>query len=212
MLVTYVVKGRLITLKTNIYSEIQLDIIKELTNIGGGNAATSISKLINNPVNMLVPTVEVLNYNDVFKRIMAEDKMINAVIMKLLSGGEGTFLFIIDEKSSLDIINMMIPEGISLTDEISDSAIKELANIVITSFLNAISKMVDMNFISSIPLLAKDMFGAILSSVYIETEQYDENILIIRNEFFYNGEKIEASLYFIPKPGELDKLFNKLGF
>jgi chemotaxis protein CheC len=55
------------------------------------------------------------------------------------------------------------------------------------------------------------MFGAILSSVYIESEQYDENIMIIKNEFFYLGERIESSLYFVPKPNILEKLFKKIG-
>lgn len=198
--------------KNSGYSDIQLDIIKELTNIGGGNAATSISQLINKPVDMLVPTIEVLNYNQVFDKIMPEDEMVNAVIMRMLGGGEGTFLFIIDEKASLDVINMMMPENVHLTEEIGNSAIRELVNIVVTSYLNAISKMIDIDFISSIPLLTKDMFGAIISSVYIESEQYDENILIIKNEFIYQGTKIEASLYFIPKPGVLTELFNILGF
>ena len=207
-----VVKGRLIRLKVNEFSDLQLDIIKELTNIGGGNAATSISHLINKPVNMMVPTIEILNYNEVYEKITPEDQMVNAVIMRMIGGGEGTFLFIIDEEASTDIISMMVPEGIEITEELSTSGIKELVNIVVTSYLNAVSKMIDISFISSIPLLTKDMFGAILSNVYIESEQYDDNVLIIKNEFIYAGDKIESSLYFIPKPGVLTKLFNKLGF
>lgn len=206
---TYVTKGRVRILSE--YSILQLDIIKELTNIGGGNAATSISQLINKPVNMEVPNIEVLNYNEVYERIMPEDEMVNGVVMRMLGGAEGTFLFIINDKASFDIVNMMIPDGVEITDELSDSAIRELVNIVATSYLNAISKMLDVNFISSVPLLVKDMFAAILSSVYIDSEQYDENIMIIKNEFLYQGDRIDSSLYFIPKPGVLAKLFNKIG-
>lgn len=199
-------------MRINEFSDLQLDIIKELTNIGGGNAATSISHLINKPVDMSVPTIKILNYNKVFEEIMPEDKMVNAVIMRMLGGGEGTFLFIMDEETSIDVVNMMVPDGIQLNEELSNSGIKELVNILVTSFLNSVSKMINVSFISSVPLLTKDMFGAILSSVYIESEQYDDNVLIIKNEFMHAGDKIEASLYFIPKPGVLTKLFNKLGF
>lgn len=212
MQATYALKGSSVTLKTNEFSYIQLDILKELTNIGGGNAATSISHLIDKPINMTVPTIEILNYNEIFERIMPEDKMVTAVVMRMLGGGEGTFLFVIDEEASFDLIHMMVSNGIEIDDELANSCIKELVNIVVTSFLNAVSKMIDISFISSIPLLTKDMFGAILSSVYIESEQYDDNVLIIKNEFIYQGDKIEAQLYFIPKPGVLTKLFNKLGF
>lgn len=212
MLAIYVVKGRVIKVKLNDYSPIQLDIIKELTSIGGGNAATSISQLINRPIDMLVPTIEILNYNEVYEKIMSEEKIVNAVVMRMLAGGEGTFLFVIDKETTDDLTKMMMPNTNEITDDLRDSCIKELVNIVVASFLNAVSKMIETHFIVSIPLLTKDMFGAILSSVYIESEQYDDNILIIKNEFIYDGDKIEASLYFIPKPGVLTKLFNKLGF
>lgn len=205
----YAVKGSVNKLSE--YSILQLDIIKELTNIGGGNAATSISQLINKPVNMEVPSIRILNYSEVYEKIMPEDEMVNGVVMRMLGGAEGTFLFIIGEKASNDIVKMMIPDGIEITEELSDSAIRELVNIVAASYLNAISKMIDVNFISSVPLLVKDMFAAILSSVYIDSEQYDENIMIIRNEFLYQGDRIDSSLYFIPKPGVLTKLFNKIG-
>lgn len=92
-----------------------------------------------------------------------------------------------------------------------DSALKELANILVNSFLNAVTKLLDINLLTSIPLLTRDMFGAIVSSVYMESGQYDDTILILKNEFYYMGERMEAALYFVPTPGVLDKLFSVLG-
>lgn len=204
-------KGRAMTLNKEEYTFLELDVIKELANVGGGNAATSISKLVNKPVNMTVPTIELLNYNEVFEKIMPEDQMVNAVIMRMLGDGEGIFLFVTTHEASMDLINMMMPIDSKCTEELQQSAIKELVNILVTSYLNAISKMVSVNLISSVPSLTVDMFGAILSSTYIESEQYDENIMIIKNEFIYQGEKIESSLYFVPKPGVLDSLFKIIG-
>ena len=106
---------------------------------------------------------------------------------------------------------MMMPEGINLNDELIDSGLKELVNILVSSFLNAVSKMLDANLVSSVPQLIQDMFGAIISSLYIETGQYDENIMIIKNEFYYLGDRMETSLYFVPNPGVLEKLFEKIG-
>ena len=98
-----------------------------------------------------------------------------------------------------------------MDDEIKVSALKELVNILVSSYLNALTKLVNTNLISSVPLYTQDMFGAILSSVYMEAEEYDENIMIMKNEFHYQEEDIEGSLYFIPEPGVLDSLFNKIG-
>ena len=203
--------AKVIDMNKENYTWLQLDFLKELVNRGGGNAATSISQLINKPVNMEVPTIEILDYNQVYEDIMAEDKVVNAVIMRMLGDAEGVFLYTIDDDACTKLVKMMLPEDIFLTDELKNSTIKELVNILVSSFLNAISKIVESNLISSVPIFITDMFGAILSSVYIESGQYDENIMIIKNEFLYLGERIESSLYLVPKPGVLEKLFNKIG-
>lgn len=193
------------------YSPLQLDFIKELTNIGGGNAATSISQLIKKPVNMNVPIIEIITYEELYETTMAEDTVVNAVIMKMFGDAEGTFLFVTSDDALDNLIHMMLPEGIALTEELSQSGVKELVNILVTTFINAISKMIDLNLVSSVPVLATEMFGAILSSVYMESEQYDENIMVIKNEFIYLDDIIDASLYFVPKPGVLSKFFEIIG-
>ena len=193
------------------YSLLQLDFIKELTNIGGGNAATSISHLIKKPVNMTVPTIEILSYNEIYEKTIAEDIMVNAVVIRMLGDAEGIFLFVSTPESSENLVSMMLPTDTQITEELSDSAIKELVNILVGSFLNAISHIVKIKLISSEPFAAVEMFGAILSSVYIESEQYDDNIMIIKNEFFYQGDKIDSSLYFVPKPGVLANIFKIIG-
>lgn len=198
-------------MKTDGYSVLQIDVLKELANIGGGNAATSISNLINKPINMSIPRVEILHYEDVYSNIMQEDTMINAIVMKMMGSARGYFLFVATEKDSLDLVNMMLPDSSDLSEGVRVSALKELVNILVNSYLNAITKVVQTNLITTVPLFTMDMFGAVLSSVYMEAEQYDESIMIVSNEFNYNNEKIEGSLYFISEPGVLDKLFNTIG-
>ena len=195
------------------FTLLQIDTIRELTNIGGGNAATSISKLIQKPVNMEVPTIEIINYNHVYEEIMTADTLVDAVMMRMLGDAEGINLFLTEPEVSKRLILMMLPDDMKdkLNKELEKSVLMELVNIIVSSYLNAISKMIDANLFSSVPSYSEDMFGAILISAYIESEQYDENIMIIKNEFMYLGEKIESSLYFIPKPGVLQQLFTILG-
>lgn len=195
----------------NKYTPVEIDIIKEVVNIGGGNAATSISQLIDKPVNMAVPIIEIKSYEEVYEEVMNEDKMVNGVLMRALGDAGGVFLFVITEEVAGDLVKMMAPEGVPLDEELIDSGLRELVNILVSSFLNAVSKLLDINLISSVPFLIKDMFGAILSSLYIETGQYDEEIMIIKNEFYYLGDKMDTSLYFVPKPGVLEELFEKIG-
>ncbi len=193
------------------YTDLQIDLIKELANIGGGNAATSLSQLIDKPTNMSVPTIEIMEYNQVYERIMPEEELVDAVLMKMLGDAGGLFLFVNTKKCSDKIVNMMVGEDLEITDELRSSGVKELVNILVSSYLVAVGKTVNVNLISSVPIYTQDMFGAVLSSVYIESGQYDENIMIIKNEFLYQGDKIESSLYFVPKPGVLEALFKTIG-
>ncbi|OLS01532.1 chemotaxis protein CheC [Tissierella creatinophila] len=193
------------------YTHLQIDCLREVVNIGGGNAATSLSRLLNKRIDMTVPIIEVLSYEEVYTSIMAEDKVVNSVIMNMMGDGEGIFVFIASMDATESLAKMMMQSDEEVSDEIKNSALVELVNITVSSFLNAISKMIDANLITSIPFKITDMFGAVLSSVYMETEYFDENIMIIKNEFSYNGNRIETSLYFVPRPGVLEKLFKTLG-
>lgn len=193
------------------FSAVQLDALKEVINIGGGNAATSLSQLINKPVHMTVPVIDVMAYEDMFEQVMSEDTMIDAVLTKMFGQAEGVFLLVGLEEDMKHLAAIMLPENREWNSEMVDSALKELANILVNSFLNAVTKLLDINLLTSIPLLTRDMFGSIVSSVYMESGQYDDTILILKNEFYYMGERMEAALYFVPTPGVLDRLFNVLG-
>lgn len=193
------------------YTVLELDALKEIINIGGGNAATSLSQLIEKPVHMTVPVIEMLDYEDVYQQIMPEETIVKAIVTKMLGEAEGLFLFTVDQEASENIVKMMMPEGVSYSEQLADSALQELVNIIVNSFLNAIIKLLDIHLVTSVPLLTKDMFGAIMSSVYLEQGQYEERVMIIKNEFYYEGDRLESSLYFVPKPGILEKLFKLIG-
>lgn len=193
------------------FSPMELDVIKELANIGGGNAATAISQLVGKFINMSVPTIEILDYNEVYGKIMSEDQPVVAVSMRMMGTGSGNFLFVCTEENAEKFVKMMLPPDFPLDEEMEYSALSELVNIVVTSYLNALSRMLDISLISSVPAITVDMFGAILSYAYMESEQYDDQVMIIKNEFLYDGAKVDSSLYFIPRPGVLASLFKIIG-
>lgn len=197
------------TVKSN-YSAVELDVLKEVINIGGGHAATSLSQLIEKPVHMTVPVIEMMEYADVYEQIMPEEAVIKAVIIKMMGDAEGVFLFTVDQQVSETIVAMMLPENTPYSEDLANSALQELVNILVNSFLNAVMKLMDANLITSVPIIIEDMFGAIMSSVYLEQNQYDDSIMIIKNEFYYLGDRLESSLYFVPKPGIIEKMLTAL--
>ncbi|SIO27213.1 chemotaxis protein CheC [Carnobacterium alterfunditum] len=196
-------------MKSN-YSAMELDVLKEIINIGGGHAATSLSQLIDKPVHMTVPVIEMMAYEDVYEQIMAEETVIKAIVIKMMGDAEGVFLFTVDQQFSKDLVSMMLPDDTPYSEAMADSALQELVNILVNSFLNAVMKLMDRNLVTSVPLIIEDMFGAIMSSIYIEQNQYDDSIMIIKNEFYYLGDRLESSLYFVPKPGIIEKMLQVL--
>lgn len=205
----FAVKELVSIVKSN-YSAIELDVLKEIINIGGGHAATSLSQLIDKPVHMTVPVIEMMDYAAVFEQIMPEETVIKAIIVRMMGDAEGVFLFTVDQQSSKDLVTMMLPADTPYSEAMADSALQELVNILVNSFLNAVMKLMDRNLITSVPIMIEDMFGAIMSSAYMEQSQYDDSIMIIKNEFYYLGDRLESSLYFIPKPGIIEKMLKAL--
>ena len=193
------------------YSEIELDGLKEIVNVGGGNAATSISQMINSRVDMDVPEVEVMAYDELYQKIIADDVEMHAVLSKIVGDIDGALLFVIADESGQKIAKMMLGSDDNPSNEIIASAVTELTNILFNSFLRAIGDMLQIQLIASLPISRYDFFGAIISSAYMAFDHYDEQILVIHNEFTYNNENLDASLFLIPGEGVLDEIFKALG-
>ena len=193
------------------YSEIELDGLKEIVNVGGGNAATSISQMINSRVDMDVPEVKVMAYDELYQKIIADDVEMHAVLSKIVGDIDGALLFVIADESGQKIAKMMLGSDDNPSNEIIASAVTELTNILFNSFLRAIGDMLQIQLIASLPISRYDFFGAIISSAYMAFDHYDEQILVIHNEFTYNNENLDASLFLIPGEGVLDKIFKALG-
>lgn len=147
--------------------ELTSSALKEILNLGGANAATSLSQLIKKPVRMDVPTLELMEYIQVYQQILADDKEVKVIILKLI-GGEGAFLYVISPENAVELAHLMFPGSTEITPYLINSAMEELGNILVNSFLNAVMRVIDLNLITSVPLLRHDYFGSILSSVYLE--------------------------------------------
>ena len=189
----------------------QLDFLKELSNIGGGNAATSFSQLVQRPIRMEVPVVQILPYERIYMDIMEEEEQVHAVSIRALGDIPGNFLFVAKDNSTVDLIEMLMGQGVKKMDDIGISALQEICNILCSSYVNALSRLLDISIISSVPAYVKDMFGAILPSIYMESGQFEDQLLLIENYFFANNYRINTHLFFIPQPGSLDKIFIKMG-
>lgn len=187
----------------------QIDFLKELSNIGGGNAATSLSQMVYRPIKMEVPMVKLIPYDRVFTDIMGEEEQVNAVSIRILGDVPGNFLFILKDRDTMDLLNMIMGDyNGKISEEITLSALQEICNILCSSYVNALSRILNLSVVSSVPAHVQDMFGAILPTAYIEAGQYDDYLLLIENHFLARNNNIKVHLFFIPHPGSLNKIFS----
>ncbi|HEY8804472.1 MAG TPA: chemotaxis protein CheC [Clostridium sp.] len=191
-------------------SPIQLDVLQEVGNIGAGNAATALSELLNKKVNMSVPAVNIVPFDDIFSEIGVE-KVVVGVIVRVLGDIPGNILFTLEKDVALNIISSLLGEQQEQITEIGSSALCEIGNIISSSFMNAIAKLTNLTVRASVPAVAEDMMAAILSTTFIESGQFDECVLDLETRFLQENAKISGHFYYIPMPGSLEKILNSLG-
>lgn len=191
-------------------SMIQLDALKEVSNIGAGNAATALSMLLNNKVDMSVPSVNVVRLQDVVE--MSGESEVSSALVRVLGDISGNILLVFEDDTANQIIGKMLGKSEGIGDEMRQSVLCEIANIISASYMNSISKFTKLTIVPSVPAVTYDMLGAILTTTFIESNQYDEYILDIETIFLDDTkENIGGHFYYIPMPGSLEKILKSIG-
>lgn len=193
------------------YDDMHLDALKELSNIGGGNAATALSSFSGTPVDMGVPQVDFLEYEELYDQGISAEEEVMAITLNALGDMVGMFLFTTRRAVAENMVRTIAGDQGDLNTELGKSVLKETMNIFVSSYLSALSTFLGMNIFSSVPTLQEDFFGAVVSSAYMEMGQFEETSLLIRDDFTFGDQEMESMLFFIPMPGELQKLLGAMG-
>lgn len=194
-------------------NELYIDVLKEIGNIGAGNATTSLAKMLDIKINMSVPSVQLLAIQQLSTAIGNEEDTIVGIFLELEKDVEGSMMFLLDLKSAHYLANHLQGKPLDNTadfDEMDISAMKEIGNIIAGSYLSAISTMTQLVITASIPYLTIDMAAAILSVPAIQFGQVGDNALLIETTF---GNDTTLNGYFILLPGldSYDKILTSLG-
>lgn len=193
----------------NKLSNFQLDALKEVANIGAGNSATALSMLLQEKIDMTIPNLNLIELNTLLNSY--KDNVVVAILVKVLDEIEGSILYVFSEETALNIVSKLTAKKESYIDDMGESVLKEIGNIIASSFMNSIADFTNLKATASVPAIANDMLISILSYIFVETGQYEDNILDIEILFKGDGEKIEGHFYFVPSPGSLEKILKALG-
>lgn len=192
-------------------SEMQLDAIKEVSNIGAGNAATALSQLLNRKVDMTVPSVKIINFTDIYS-LMDKEEEVAGVLVRVLGDTPGNILFVFEKNVAFSIIEQLTGMKEQEISEMGSSVLCEIGNIVSASYMNAIAKLTNLSIMPSVPAVAYDMIGAILSTTFVESVQYSEEILEIETTLkSEDTSNLGGYFYYVPMAGSLEKILNSIG-
>ncbi len=191
-----------------------LDVLKEIGNIGAGNAATALAKMINKKVDMAVPKVNVMEFHEVPEILGGEETEVCGIFFKLEGDVEGSIMFLLSVESATTLINLLMPgSNVSEINDFTISALKEIGNILSGSYISSLSGLTNLDIKISVPSLAIDMAGAILSVPAIQFGLVGDKILIIENEFIecVENEKVNGFFFLIPDVDSFDVMLKSLG-
>ncbi|AFS78585.1 chemotaxis protein, inhibitor of MCP mthylation [Gottschalkia acidurici 9a] len=195
------------------FNSMLLDVLKELGNIGSGNAATALSTMINKKVDMDVPRVKILEFKNVSEVLGDVEKPVVGIYFEMNGDIEGNIMFILDLNSAKNLVNMLFgrTDERNEIDEMDMSALSEVGNILSASYINSLSLLTGLNLTISVPSICIDMAGAILSVPAIQFGHTGDHAIFIETQFEEGERSINGDLFLIPEVDSFEKILKSLG-
>ena len=192
-------------------NSMMIDVLKEIGNIGSGNAVTALSNMLAKRIDMMVPKVRILESNDVAEILGGEEEIVVGIYLDLNADIKGNIMFILDLDSALNLTNMLLDKEDAELGDIAISALSEVGNILASSYVNSLSSLTGLKITVSVPSLAIDMAGAILSVPAIQFGLIADQVLFIETVFKEGKSSVYGNLFLLPDMASFEKILSKLG-
>ena len=197
-------------------TNLQVDALKEIGNIGAGNAATALAQIINTKIDMNVPRVSILEFDKVPALIGGADTYVVGIYLTVFGSAPASLLFILPVEQACRLVDMMMgqPAGHTVPEnmgEIEYSAMMELGNIISATYLNALVAFTQLTLAPSVPALGMDMAGAILNAIWAQFGEVADHVLVLETQFRKDDEDVVGHFFMLPEPGSLNTILTALG-
>lgn len=196
-------------------NSMKLDVLREIGNIGSGNATTALSVMLNSNLRMEMPVVKVLEFNEIPDLVGGADTIVAAVLTHFKGEMNGMTLFILEMEEAKNLLSAML--GKDYADDFNDfdhmdkSTLKEVGNILMSSYISSISTLTNFKLRTEPPAICVDMAAAVLSMPISELGQIDDKALIIDSRFLDNERPINGFFMFVSDEESFNRIFEALG-
>jgi len=198
-------------MKSEEFDSFIIDALQEIGNIGSGNAITALANMISKKIYMSVPRVRIIDFKDIATILGGEEELIVGIYLNLKGEVEGNIMFTIDMESAKNLLTMLLDRELVELDELSTSALSEVGNILSSSYVNALSALTGLKIAVSVPSLAIDMAGAILSVPAIQFGLISDKVLFIETVFKEGDNQVKGNLFLLPDIQSFEKILSLLG-
>jgi chemotaxis protein CheC len=195
----------------NSMDSLYLDVLSEIGNIGSGNATTALAQLLNRKIDMSVPRVVLVDFDNITKFIGSEEELVYGILFGIEGDITGMMMYLMKPESAHHLTNALMGLD-NHSDEFTEmelSAMNEIGNIISGAYLNSIATLTNLKIISTVPSSTIDMAAAILDVPAIEFGKIGDKVLMIETQMG-EGESINAYFLLIPDLESYDKILAAL--
>ena len=190
------------------YTELQLDALRELANIGSGNASGALSSLLGRPVDISVPSAQAVSFADAVEATRDPETEITGIVLGIAGDLDGVVLLLVSPADADALCSML---GVEPGSEYAPSALGEVGNIVGSSYINALAEMTGMAIEPTPPATATDMLGALVASVLAQQAHAGDVALMLDSNLVVEGEDCSVAFLLVPDQGGVETLLSRLG-
>lgn len=190
------------------YTDLQLDAMRELANIGSGNAATALASMLGREVELSVPRALALPLADAVDAVGPADKTVSSVVLPIFGDLDALVLLLFPTEDAATLCGLL---GVEAGTEVGDSAIGEIGNILGTSYINALASMAGLAIEPRPPHVVTDMLGAIVASLLSQTVGETDSALVLDTGLGVAGAACSLSFLLLPTSGGIAELLGRLG-
>jgi chemotaxis protein CheC len=192
---------------------IQISALKEVGNIGAGNAAIALSQMVEKKVDLSVPKATLVSLTGVPDLVGGPETTVAGVYLTIAGDCSGSILLLLEKESANSLASLMVPEDLDAPDinVVKRSALQETGSILSGAYLSALGQLTGLFFKPSVPGFAMDMAGAIMDYVLVDLGATEEQVLVVETDFQVSGVKILGHLILFPDLGTLATILERLG-
>jgi chemotaxis protein CheC len=195
-------------------NEMQRDALQEVANIGASHAATALSQMVNKPIQVGIPKIDVVPIEKSIESVPQNDPVIG-VFLQMAEETPLYVMVLLSKESAFYLANLLLNQPDQNRDnfsEMEESALMEVSNVMMSSFFNSITSLINVSMIPGPPVIAFDMPSAILDYALIKVGSVADSVILFETAVSEEGNNtFDVNMFLIPEPKTIELILEKLG-